>query len=70
MNISTFNWIPYVLKTSTTGIVRCLNHWMKEHVLPCKTFSTTAMNLSQKGGRFGDKQSPVKRLKLSPESNQ
>ena len=43
---------------------------MKEHVLPWKTFSTTVMNLSQKGGRLGDKQSPVKRLKLSPESNQ
>lgn len=43
---------------------------MKEHVLPCKTFSTTVMNPSQKGGRLGDKQSPIKRLKLSPESNQ
>ncbi len=43
---------------------------MKEHVLPWKTSSTKVMNLSQKGGRLSDKQSPIKRLKLSPESNQ
>ncbi len=43
---------------------------MKEHVLPWKTFSTTVMNPSQKGGRLNDKQSPIKRLKLSSGRNQ
>ena len=54
MNISTFNWIPHAWKTSKISILRCLDHWMKEHVLPWKASSTKVMNLSQKGGRLGD----------------